>query len=648
MIEITTDGKRILCRFPYDRRLVEQVKKIPGARPHYEKVEGGKDVFKEWRCPLTMDTCRMFRRVFKDQLDIRPALAKWASEEVKRESRMEQFREDEGESAALLTSLPEEAPDALKAMCNRHYQLSGAAFMLHGKHTILADDPGLGKTIQTLAAVIQSGAKNILVGCRRTATRTVWERETLRWAPTIQPYVAQGSHADRERAMAEFAADPLDDPNSNYWDGEPPKHKMLIVNIEMIRAKRIVICPQGLGDKCPAYKVGECKHKYEAEYQWPFLFETQWDAIILDESHNLLASTANYQSKRITQGRYGAVHLRRHLNPDGLAIALSGTWTRSKLPKAWGTLNWVNPERFSSYWQWAGAHFGVEEGTYGKVVAQGVKVPKPIDQVAFDAMLRPYVLRRTKDKVVKDLPPIIYAGTPISDEPDAPCYVQIDMEPAQEKIYKQIRDDAEADLEGGVVKPVGTLAVLTRLRQLANASGRLEKGKVLPTLPSNKMDWILEFMEERRDSGQKVVIASSFTEMVELVDRCLIDNGFETVTLSGKTSDRDRSDIVAMFQDTNDPLQVVVLNTHAGGESITLDAADEMVIVDGPWLSDTEDQLTARIHRVSRIHQVTVYRLASVGTVDTWIAGMTDEQREALVSAAPRKLSDMLKEEEAA
>jgi SNF2 family DNA or RNA helicase len=103
-----------------------------------------------------------------------------------------------------------------------------------------------------------------------------------------------------------------------------------------------------------------------------------------------------------------------------------------------------------------------------------------------------------------------------------------------------------------------------------------------------------------------------------------------------------------MFQDTNDPLQVVVLNTHAGGESITLDAADEMVIVDGPWLSDTEDQLTARIHRVSRIHQVTVYRLASVGTVDTWIAGMTDEQREALVSAAPQKLSDMLKEEEAA
>jgi len=337
------------------------------------------------------------------------------------------------------------------------------------------------------------------------------------------------------------------------------------------------------------------------------------------------------------------------LSPNGLAIALSGTWTRSKLPKAWGTLNWVNPDRFSSYWQWAGAHFGVEEGSYGKVVAQGAKVPKPIDQVAFDAMLRPYVLRRTKAQVVPDLPKIIYAGTPISDEPDSPCYVQIDMEPAQRNIYQDIQKDAEADLEGGVVKPVGTLAVLTRLRQFANASGKLvEKSKVLPTLPSNKMDWILEFMEERRGSDQKVVIASSFTEMVELIDYYLVENGFESVTLSGKTSDRDRSDIVAMFQDRNDPLQVVVLNTHAGGESITLDAADEMVIVDGPWLSDQEDQLTARIHRVSRMHQVTVYRLASVGTVDTWIAGMTDEQRGALVNATPQKLSEMLKEAEAA
>jgi len=69
-----------------------------------------------------------------------------------------------------------------------------------------------------------------------------------------------------------------------------------------------------------------------------------------------------------------------------------------------------------------------------------------------------------------------------------------------------------------------------------------------------------------------------------------------------------------------------------------------MVILDPPWVSDEETQLKARIHRVSRVHQVTVYRLASVGTVDTWIAAMSDEQRQALVNADPKKLSELLKE----
>ena len=132
--------------------------------------------------------------------------------------------------------------------------------------------------------------------------------------------------------------------------------------------------------------------------------------------------------------------------------------------------------------------------------------------------------------------------------------------------------------------------------------------------------------------------------MAELTAEVLRKEGFEVLTLTGATSDRKRSDLVARFQDPNDSLQVVVINRKAGGESITLDAADSMVVIDPPWLSDDDEQLYARIHRVSRIHQVTIYRLLSTGTVDELMAGLTQEQRAVLATADPRKLSDLIRE----
>ncbi len=625
-----TDGKRILVKFDYSRDLVAKIKTVPGARPHYIDNK-----FDAWRLPLTMDTCRSLRKVFGNDLLVSEALADWARGQLITQQTLENFRE--GNGTVLLPRVESEAPELFAAMSTRHYQLAGTAFIRKAGQVILADDPGLGKTLQTLGALIEADARTILVACRRTATRTVWERETARWAPSIQTFVAQGSPVERERAMANFEF------GFNQLVNKP---RMLIINIEMVRAKRIVICPQGLGDDCPAYKVGQCNHKYEAEYTWPFLFRQNWDAIVFDESHNLLASTKNVQSKGITQARYGAMSLRKQLKPNGLAIALSGTPFRSKLTKGWGTLNWCRPDVFGSFWRWAETHFGVEQGTWGKEIAGGAKVPEPKNQAAWDAMLRPYYLRREKADAAPDLPPIFYAGTPVTEDPDSPCYVQLDMEPRQAKAYRQMAEDAEAVIEGGRIMAVGVLAELTRQRQLACAYGRLgrTRSEMEPTLPSNKMDWLVEFMQEREGTDKKVVVASSFTELVELAAKVLRNEGFEVLTLTGATSDQARADLVARFQDPNDKLQVVVINRKAGGESITLDAADEMVILDPPWISDDDEQLQARIHRVSRIHQVTVYRLISVGTVESWIAGLTDGQRLALAGANPQKLSDLVKE----
>jgi SNF2 family DNA or RNA helicase len=638
---ITTDGKRIIAHVPYANGSGPSwSKKVPGAKANWDKTKNP-NVFLFWSYPLSMDTCRSFRKVFGDELTVAPALIAWARKAVETERAVEDAREDVV-SEATFALLADEAPDLLAAMRNRPYQLAGASAILAARNFILGDDPGLGKTLQTLGALVESDAKTILVGCRRTATRTVWERETMRWAPGIATFVAQGSHAEREGVMEEFEAFPTTIPGVR---------KMLIINIEMIRAKRIEVCPD-------ATKAGNCpfsewdrprdhKHKFEFDALWPFLYSQKWDAIVLDESHNLLASTANYQSKRITQARYGAVMLQmRCLVNGGITLALSGTPFRSKLEKAWGTLNWCRPDIFGSYWKWAQEHFGVEQGRYGKIVGGGKKVLEPKSEIAWDRMLRPHYLKRTKAVAAPDLPPIMYAGTPIEGNEEGGNYVQLDMDGTQAKIYRQMENEAEAELEGRRITATGTLPEITRLRQFASAAGRMGEGRtVLPALPSNKLEWLVEFIQEREGSGAKVVISSSFTALVELAAATLRKEcGIEVLTLTGATNDRARSDLVARFQDPNDDLRVVVINREAGGESITLDAADEMVVLDMPWISDKDDQLEARIHRVSRIHQVTVYRLVSSGTIDEMMAGLTDEQRAVVVKSSPRKLSEMMKE----
>lgn len=627
--KITTDGKKIIADIPYaGGRGPVWAKKVPGHRPLWDKT-GEKDKFLGWTYPLTMATCRSFREVFRDELRVSNDLAAWAAAEIARENQMEDMRAGKGIELDRVLKL---CPDLYVALASRSYQIAGAGFLLTGGQVILGDEPGLGKTLQTLAALVQSDSQRVLVSCPKTATYSVWVRETARWAPHIKTFRAQGSHAEREAVMVEFEA------------AFGPK--MLIINTEMIRAKRIEVCPDAPGgdvDLCPAIWTGQQdhKHQYNSEPDWPFLFLQQWDAIVLDESHNLLASTANIQSKRITQGRTGAVHLRKQLREGGLAIALSGTPFRSKLPKSWGTLNWLRPDVFGSYWRFAETYFDVNSDGWGKVVS-----PEPKDQAVFDRAIRPYYLVRTKAEAAPDLPPITYAGTPPESNPDGLAGIWLEMEGKQAKAYRDMASDATARVEGGTVMANGVLAEITRLRQFASGYGHLNAARtMLPEMPSNKIDWILEFLREREGNAGKVVIASSFTEMVELVAETIRKELKEEVlTLTGKTSDSARRVLVERFGNMDDPCRVVVLNRKAGGESITLDAADDMIIIDQPWISDEDEQLESRIHRVSRIHAVTVYRLLSKGTVDEWMAGITDEQRNLMVASHPRELTQLLED----
>lgn len=635
---ITTDGKRIIADFGYQKGQKVWARKVPGARALWDKT-GPEDRFLGWGYPLTMDTCWTFRRVFGEDLRVSGELASWARSELARRDQLELFRDEDAATAAQhLDLVREKTPDLFLALSSRPYQLTGAAFLRAGNGGLLGDQPGLGKTLQTIAVLVQESSHRILVSCPRTAKRTVWERELQRWAPHMLVFVAEGSQAQREKIFAAF-----EEAASRSFSGGHPC--VLVINPEMLRGEKKYV------EKVIHHRDGSesTERKNILTPKFPWLFERFWDAIVMDESHNVLATTKNTMSKNISQWRLGAMNIRRKIRPEGLAIALSGTPARSKVERFWGTLNWLRPDVFGSFWQFAETHFEVDTNGWGRTIGteneHGRKVAVPLDEEAFDRALRPYYLVRDKATAAPDLPPITYAGTPPAGNPDGPSYVWVDMETKQAAAYRQMKELAEADLDSGRITATGVLAEITRLRQFANAYGHLSHGRtMIPEVPSAKLEWILQFLQEREGSAGKVVIASRFTEMVELIARTIrAEKGLsaEVLTLTGATSDRDRARLVERFQNEDDPCRVVVINAKAGGEAITLDRADDMIIVDPGWTSDEDEQLESRIHRVSRIHAVTVYRLAATGTVDEWMATLTDEQREIVQSAKPEALHIM-------
>jgi SNF2 family DNA or RNA helicase len=203
------------------------------------------------------------------------------------------------------------------------------------------------------------------------------------------------------------------------------------------------------------------------------------------------------------------------------------------------------------------------------------------------------------------------------------------MDPAQEKAYKQMLETSVAILEGGELNAIGVLAELTRLKQFSTVCGRMEGGQFVPALPSNKFDYLVQMLEERGFNGEgpscKIVVASQFTQTLELFRDELIRtktvNPRDLVMITGKVTGQQRAEILKDFnRSVGQGPHLMLLNTKAGGVAITIDSADEMVILDETWVADEQEQLEDRIHRVSNPRPVWYHYLRSLHTIEEAIA----------------------------
>lgn len=219
--------------------------------------------------------------------------------------------------------------------------------------------------------------------------------------------------------------------------------------------------------------------------------------------------------------------------------------------------------------------------------------------------ISPFVLRRMKTEVAKELPDKIFI--------DLLCPMSEFQKSEYDKIMEMTRKEMESPMDN--TRRFTVLSLLTRLRQTCCDS------RLLPWVESNssdiggKISVLGDRVQELLLSGKKVLIFSQFTKFLDLIRKNIEQFAPPEKIMELTGSTRDRSKPVEAFQNSNGSA-VMLISLRAGGTGITLTSADYVFLADPWWNPAVEEQAIDRVHRIGRRNDVFVYRLVSQGTVE--------------------------------
>ena len=232
--------------------------------------------------------------------------------------------------------------------------------------------------------------------------------------------------------------------------------------------------------------------------------------------------------------------------------------------------------------------------------------------------LHPFLLRRLKKQVAKDLPPKI--------ERTAPCKLTQD----QHKVYMQLLEDSRQKIldmvesEGFNKSRMEILKTLLRLRQTCNHIDLLKLEGVKSKHPSAKMELFFELLNEAMDSKHRVLVFSQFTSMLAILRDELESRELKYCYLDGST--KDRQDVVRKFNKDHQ-IPVFLMSLKAGGTGLNLTGADMVIHFDPWWNPAVEDQATDRAHRIGQKRTVYSVKLITKGTVEEKVVEMQQRKK---------------------
>lgn len=322
------------------------------------------------------------------------------------------------------------------------------------------------------------------------------------------------------------------------------------------------------------------------------LAEIDWRMVVFDEAQAI----KNAETRRAQAGQRLKAHFR---------VALTGTPIENYLDELWSLFAVINPGLLGS------------RENFGRRFATPIERNRDASALnSLRALVRPFMLRRTKSAVLSELPP----RTEVT--------VEIDLPEDERAFYEALRLRAlEAlselgDSRGGQTR-IHILAEITRLRRACCHPGLIDPTTLLP---GAKLQAFLELVDDLIRNKHKALVFSQFVGQLERVREALVTRGIAHQYLDGGTAAPEREKRVAAFQAGQGDLFLISL--RAGGTGLNLTAADYVIHLDPWWNPAVEDQASDRAHRIGQQRPVTVYRLIVRDSIEEKILELHRSKRD--------------------
>lgn len=450
----------------------------------------------------------------------------------------------------------------------KEYQIKGLQWMLslynNNLNGILADEMGLGKTIQTISLVTylierkqQQGPYLVIVPL---STLTNWNLEFEKWAPSVSRIVYKGPPNARKQQQEKI---------------RQGKFQVLLTTYEYIIKDR------------------------------PVLSKIKWFHMIIDEGHRMKNSNSKLSA---TISQYYNTRFR---------LILTGTPLQNNLGELWAMLNFVLPNIFKSvktFDEWFNTPFA---NTGGQDKMELNEEEQILVIRRLHKVLRPFLLRRLKKDVEKDLP----------DKTEK--VIKCKFSALQTRLYKQMVTHQKitvSDGKGGKAGARGLSNMIMQLRKLCNHPFVFDEveNQMNPTNTSNDLLWrtagkfelLDRILPKYKATGHRVLMFFQMTAIMDIMEDFLRFRGMQYLRLDGTTKSEDRSDLLKTFNAPDSPYFMFLLSTRAGGLGLNLQTADTVIIYDSDWNPHQDLQAQDRAHRIGQKNEVRILRLISSNSVE--------------------------------
>lgn len=440
------------------------------------------------------------------------------------------------------------------------FQTADVHYLITAKRCINANEVGVGKTIELIAACDELVAKHILIVSPKSLMYMWHDEFRNRSFGDISVCDEKSSYKKNEKIRAKL--------NANA--------RIHIVNYAMLDEKK-----------------------------WPEIYAKKWDVIICDEAHWL----KNHKSQRSKS--------MAKLKSEYLWLATGTPDPNGDVGEIFGLLHILDPKRFNAYWPFVDRYADVMEEDIGydrekKRVLTNKKIVglNPMRKEAFHRLLIPYMLRRTKSEVHKELPAII------------PKTIPIEMTSYERKLYDSLFEDMIAQLEQD--QWIVTQNVLDRnskLRQLV-LSPALVGGKD----ESSKTEALLELIE---NTPGQIIVFSYFKKYIKYLEEVFQQKKIKALQISSDMSPAEIRGAEVAFQ--SDPSNKVIYGTiRKMGEGLNLQNAQALIFTDKSYVPKDNIQAVARIHRPGLTTNPLVYTLHTQDSLDDLIEKVLEEKQSSI------------------